>query len=150
MVSLAPPRPDSGPPGERGGSELSETNSHRSGFPGRRGRRGRSAPSPPPKQKTGLGGGARWRAAAHAPRGAGALRQGEAGRARSFAAPPRKLRVFRAVLYRGGGEGEKRDRGHSRSPSSQSGLGEERWFMEAALTAAAAAAAATFTAAATA
>ena len=35
MVSLAPPRPDSGPPGERGGSELSETNSHRSGFPGR-------------------------------------------------------------------------------------------------------------------
>ena len=68
----------------------------------------------------------------------------------SLTAPPRKLRVFRAVLCCGGGEGEKGDRGQLRSPSSQKGLGEERWFIEAALTAAAAAAAATFTAAATA
>lgn len=75
---------------------------------------------------------------------------GEAGRARSLSAPPRKLRVFRAVLYGGGREGEKGDGGHFRSPSSQSGLGDEIRFMEAALTAAAAAAAATFTAAATA
>lgn len=66
------------------------------------------------------------------------------------AAPPRKFRVFRAVLCGGGGEGEKGDRGHLGSPSSQKGLGEERWFMEAALTAAAAATAATFAAAATA
>lgn len=52
---------------------------------------------------------------------------------------------------RRGEEGEKGDRGHLGSPLSQTGLGEERWFMEAGITAAkAAAAAATSAAAATA
>lgn len=77
------------------------------------------------------------------------LREGKRAR-RALSAPPRKLRVFRAVLCSGGGEGEKGDRGHLGSPSTQTGLEEERWFMEAALTAAAAAAAATSAAAATA
>lgn len=133
-----------------GGGELADSNSLRCGFLAVRGCRGRSAPQQPPKQKTRLGGGGRRRRAAHAPWVAGSSRGGEACRARSLAAPPRKLRVFRAVPCGGGGEGQKGDRGHLRSASSQKGLGEDRWFLEAALTAAAAVAAATFAAAATA
>lgn len=77
------------------------------------------------------------------------LREGEQ-EGLDLSAPPRKLRIFRAIQCGGGGEGEKGYRGHLESPSSQIGLGEDRWFMEAALTAAAAAATATFAAAATA
>lgn len=95
----------------------------------------------------GVGGGGELRMR---PRWLAATGEGKACRARSLAAPPRKLRVFRAVPSCGGGEGQKGDGGHLRSASSQKGLGEERWFLEAALTAAAAVAAATFAAAATA
>lgn len=137
------PHPDRvpGPTGGRGGSGQGEAHSLRSGFPARRRQRQSKRPS-----WAGVGGGEelRMRLGWPAP-----LREGQpAGRA--LLTPPRKWRVFRAVLCRGGGEGEKGDRGHLGSPLSQTGLGEERWFMEAALTAAAAAAAATSAAAATA
>lgn len=79
-VSLAPPRPGSWADWRKGRKRTGRGELTPQRIP--------SAPPPTPKQKTQLGGGGRWRGAAHAPWVAGATPGGAARWARSLSSSP--------------------------------------------------------------